>query len=119
MQMVKMGKLCVAKVEKKDFFIWVKSKIDINEFYKSSEKEKREVFLLWKHGFTNKESNESLEEDDISFSMMVNHYKHEDWENLETGTREYYQSRIKWIDHCNSIWHKIQNNMRVLSGNNK
>jgi hypothetical protein len=107
MEMVRMGKYEVWLKKIDDFEKWIRAKNDITKFYALSEKEKETIFLQWKHGLSNADSNSALDDNLKQFSHMVSRLTDEDWESLDEGTREYYQQKIKWSDYCDGVWRGI------------
>lgn len=117
MEIIKIGKYTLGIKPQQDFEKWIRAKNDISKFLGLNEQEQRNIFLRWKHGFTNQDSNEAAEDDCCAFSAMINTFDKDNWEKLDEGCRRYYQQKIKWIDSCNEVWRGILARSNTLKRN--
>jgi len=96
-------------VTKKPFEDWLLGKMNLREFKNLGPQEKRELFLCWKWGFTNKISNEALEGSEKETLKSIGTI--EDWSKLREDISAYYTKKIEWNNYCVGVWQSIENGM--------
>ena len=97
--------ICVRKTL--PFANWVKTKMSISDFRVLSQKNKKELFLRWKHGFTNAESNDACETTDSYIMARISDLPKETWDKMKLGMKKYYELRLTFQNMCNETWKDV------------
>lgn len=94
-QHIKVGKYCYTVVAKMDFFRWanVRRGLKMDEVTALRHKDKEKLFLTWKWGFTNDNTNYELESSRRDMMMSID----------RTTDDFYFKEIIKWENLCFEI----------------
>lgn len=109
------GKLCrfedgeFTVFKKERFGLWVEKKTTMNSFKVLSEGGKKELFLRWKHGFSNPETNDSLERTNKNLYYRWKDMESQNWENVSESAKDFLKKRIVFEEYSRKIWENIEN----------
>ena len=86
-----------------DFWDWIEEKMSRSEFGSLSIREKKEVFLRYKWGMTNNESNSALESSERDTIYTLKGFSDKDWKEMGEERGKFFKAKLRWWDYCSSI----------------
>lgn len=95
---ITIGKYSFAIKKITPFRVWIEQKYrSYNDFNNLPIKGKEEIFLRWKHGFTNLATNEAVENTDISILHQIRDL---DLDSIDSGLKYYFQQKKNTQGRC-------------------
>ena len=108
MEIKHIDKTDIMIVRRPPFKKWLTERMNLAEYKRMTLERKKEIFLRWKHGWLDKESNATSEISDMNFYKILNQIPQESWNNMEEGMREYFLMEKRFIERCFEIWNSIE-----------